>query len=199
MKFMLLLLTVALASCASNETRYQTNLNLISQDQYAEIIDSQMIHDQAYDGLYNTIDMKAVPLNSKVAMAQVDQTARQFMWDETKYSEEKTKAQQQLEKESQIFVSFFTPEKKHDDLAKNKTLWKIFIDVDGHRYEGKASKIKLLESEIKGLYSFHNKFSTPYQLSFPVAMKNIEGKSIRLTLTGPVGSSSVVFDSNVQK
>lgn len=193
MKLFTIVASFFLFACATPEKKYESQLNLISEDQYAEIIDTQMIHDQAYDGLYNTIDLKAVPLNSKISLAQVDQTARQYLWDEAKYSEEKSKAQQQLDKESQIFVSFFTPEKKHDDLAKNKTLWKIFIDVDGHRYEGKASKIKLLESEIKGLYSFHNKFSTPYQITFPVAMKNIEGKAIRLTLTGPVGSSSVVF------
>lgn len=196
MKLLILVVSTFLFACATPVKKYESQLNLISEDQYTEIIEKQMIHDQAYDGLYNTIDMKAVPLTSKVSLAQVDQTARQYLWDETKYNEERNKAQQQLDKESQIFVSFFTPEKKHDDLAKNKTLWKIFIDVDGHRYEGKASKIKLLESEIKGLYSFHNKFSTPYQITFPVAMKNIEGKAIRLTLTGPVGSSSVVFQPN---
>ncbi len=165
MKLYIIIASTFLFACTTPEKKYESQLNLISENQYAEIIDTQMIHDQAYDGLYNTIDMKTVPLNSKVSLAQVDQTARQYLWDETKYNEEKNKTQQKLDKESQIFVSFFTPEKKHDDLAKNKTLWKIFIDVDGHRYEGKASKIKLLESEIKGLYSFHNKFSTPYQNS----------------------------------
>lgn len=98
-----------------------------------------------------------------------------------------------MKKQTEVFVSFYTPEKKHDDLHKNQTLWKIFLDAGGKRYEGKAQKVKLLTSEVQGLYPFHNRFATPYTITFPVPTTALDGKEAKLTITGSVGSVAVVF------
>jgi len=84
--------------------------------------------------------------------------------------------------------------RKHDDFHKNQTLWKIFLDVDGKRHEGKTKKIKLLTEELQGIYQFHNRFSTPYSVVFPVPMKQIEAaKEVKITVTGPVGSATLEY------
>lgn len=195
MKLLSLFIIFALTiSCASKVVSPSPNIKLISESDYHDTVKRNSRHQQIYSGLYNSIDMTAAVLNTEVLEAQVDQMARVFIWDENKYTQEKATADGKLRKEAEIFVSFFTPERKHDDLNKNKTLWKIFLDVDGKRYEGKTTKIKLLTEEIQSLYPFHNRFSTPYSIVFPIPMKNIEkSNSIKLTITGPVGTTTVDF------
>ncbi len=183
----------ALESCTTKPLP-TFNLRLISEPDYVQIVKRNERHEQIYSGLYNAIDQTGAIINSEVSEAQVDQQARVFMWDENKYTQEKIKAEEKLRKESEFFVSFFTPDRKHDDLNKNKTLWKIFLDVDGKRFEAKVTKIKLLTEEVQSLYPFHNRFSTPYLMVFPVPMKQIEkSASIKLTITGPVGSTTLDY------
>lgn len=180
-------------ACQTSE-KTEHLLKLISESDYHTIIEENSYHKQLYSGFYNDMDLTGAILNSKVSNAQVDQLARLYQWDEAKYTQEKIKSDDKLKKETEFFVSFFTPEKKHDDLHKNKTLWKIFLDVDGKRFEGKVTKIKLVTEEIQGLYPFHNRFSTPYSIIFPISMKSIEtSDKIRLTITGPVASVSLDY------
>lgn len=195
MKFLSALIAFALTtSCASKMISSSPNLKLISESDYYSVIKRNSRHRQIYSGLYNSIDMTAAIINTDVSESQVDQMARMFIWDENKYTLEKAAADGKLQKEAEFFVSFFTPERKHDDLNKNKTLWKVFLDVNGKRYEGKTTKIKLLTEEVQSLYPFHNRFSTAYSIVFPVPMKNIEkSNSIKLTITGPVATATVDF------
>lgn len=125
--------------------------------------------------------------------AQLEYSATLYQWDEKKFLEEKGKMESRLSKESEIFMSFFTPERKNDDLSKKNTMWKIFLDVDGKRYEGKATKIKLQLAEIEALYPYHNRFYTPYTVVFPIAMKSIERRPLEVTVTGVVGSGTLKF------
>lgn len=182
------------SACTTTKDSIGSNINLISESDYQKVISENTRQKQIYSGLYNTMDLTATVLNSKVAAAQTDQMARLYIWDANKYTQEKVKADDKVTKETEFFVSFFTPERKHDDLHKNQTLWKIFLDAGGKRYEGKVKKIKLLTEEIQGMYSYHNRFSTPYSVVFPVASRDIENmKDIKLTITGPVGSATLEF------
>ena len=176
-----------------NTRELSTGLKVMTVDEYENIIDNNSDHKSMYDGLYNTLQLYATLINPTVARAQLDQNARLFLWDKEKFETEAKKAEEDLAKETKVFVSLYTPDRKHDDLNKSKTLWKFFLDVNGKRYEGKATKIKLLVTEIQGLYPYHTRFATPYNLTFPVSAKFIEKENIRLVMTGPVGSVSADF------
>jgi hypothetical protein len=181
-------------SCTTTKDAISPSIQLISESEFQNVLSSHTRQKQIYSGLYNSMDITATLITSKVAAAQMDQMARLYLWDENKYTQEKVKSEEKLKKETEFFVSFFTPERKHDDLHKNQTLWKIFLDVGGKRYEGKTKKIKLLTEEIQGIYAYHNRFATPYSVIFPVAVKNIESfKEIKMTVTGPVGSATLEF------
>lgn len=197
MKFLIMFALSALvftSACTTTKDSIGSNINLISESDYQKIISDNTKQKQIYSGLYNTMDLTATILNSRVSAAQTDQLARLYIWDANKYTQEKVKADDKVTKETEFFVSFFTPERKHDDLHKNQTLWKIFLDAGGKRYEGKVKKIKLLTEEIQGMYAYHNRFSTPYSVIFPIAARDIENlKDIKLTITGPVGSATLEF------
>ena len=72
-------------------------------------------------------------------------------------------------------------------------MWKIFLDVDGQRYEGKATKNKATLSEVQVMYPYHNRWSVPYIVTFPVATATVENKPATLTFTGAVSTSQLKF------
>ena len=192
-KFLVLIAAVTcLSACATRETT-STGLNIMTQDEAEKVIDRYSDTVEGYKGLYNTLQASATLHNTQVSMTLMDQKARVFQWDQGKYDAQRLVTQEKLAKETEIFLSFFTPEKKHDDLNKNPSVWKVFLDVNGHRYEGKATKIKLQTVEVHDLYSYHTRFATPYQLIFPISVRLVENYPSKLTLTGPVGSSTLNF------
>ena len=189
-----LILILLSSGCATRETT-SAGLQVATQSESEKVIDRFTDRIESYNGLYNTLQATATLHNTPVTIALLDQNARVFQWDQGKFDSQKLLSEEKQNKETEFFLSFFTPEKKHDDLNKNPSIWKIFLDVNGRRYEGKVQKIKLQTIELQGLYSFHNRFSTPYQVVFPVSVRLIENYNSKLTLTGPVGSATLNFAS----
>ncbi|MBO9665991.1 MAG: hypothetical protein J7501_04200 [Bdellovibrio sp.] len=192
MRYLFILAFLALSACATYEIT-PSGRALRTEDEYFEIVEDNSDRTTRYSGLYNVLEMQGTLLNTAVSEAQLDQQARYYLWDETKYNSEQTKRQESLNRETEIFLSFFTPERKNDDMDKNSTVWKTFLDVDGRRYEGRVTKLKKALPELTSLYPTHNRFFTPYSLVFPVPVKSIENKDIKLTVTGPVGSGVLHF------
>lgn len=193
MKYLILLLSLLATGCATRHLT-PTGLDVMSDSAYQTVINEYSDATERYSGLYNTITMRSTILNSKVLHAQMDQNARLYLWDKTKYDEETALVDKKMQTETNIFVSFYTPERKHDNLDRSKTLWKVFLDVNGRRYEGKAARIKKLEvTELQGIYAYHNSFSTPYFVTFPLSTLEVEKGQAKLTVTGPVGSATQTY------
>ena len=181
-----------LAGCASKEEN-PNGLSLISQMDYEKIIDASSRSDKKYSGLYNTMDLSTTLVSTRVAQAQLEQSARIYQWDKAKFQLEKNKSDEKLKDQTLIFLSFYTPESKNNDLHKPKTVWKIFFDTNGRRYEGKVTKLSDSPAEIRGLYPYYEKFATAYTISFPIATAEAEKQNSKLTITGPVDSATVEF------
>ena len=180
-----------LVSCAS--TSQNSSLSLSSEYDYTEVVEAATQKKQVYDGLVNVLDVRATLLNTNVSRLQVDQYAHMYQWDEKTFANEKAKTETNLSKQTDVFLSFFVPDRKHDDLAKSTSKWKIFLDVAGKRYEGTAKKVKTIFAEIKVLYPDHTRWSTPYMVTFPVPTSLVDNSSPKLTITGPVGSALLAF------
>jgi hypothetical protein len=181
-----------LVSCAS-QPRMSPNSNLISESDYYERIEKATRKQEHYDGLMNLLTYSATMLSNDVAQAQIDHQARLYQYDEAAYQNEKSKSLTDRAKQTDFFLSFFVPEKRYDDLAKKSTKWKIFLDVAGKRYEAKVSKMKNQLAELTQYYPNHTRWSTAYKLTFPISTSITEAGSPKLTITGPLTSSSVQF------
>lgn len=193
-KIFLVLFLFSTLSCATRLTT-PAGVPEISVGEYEDLIVKKSKKLEIYEGLYNKITVEATWLDSQVTEASLSHSARLSQWTEQKYKDEKTKAISRHAENTEFFVSFYTPERRHNDLSQNKTLWKIFLDVNGQRYEGKATKVKLLLTEIQVLYPYHNRWSVPYVISFPVATSLIENKRAILTFTGAVASPQLIYNS----
>lgn len=193
-KFLMIIIagSVVAFSCAS-QLKTQTGVPEISASDYSDVLKSKTKKIEIYDGLYNILTVQATWLDSQVTEASLSQSARISQWNEYLYKEERSKKINKNAESTEFFVSLYTPERKHSDLAKTKNLWKIFLEVDGQRYEGKATKVKLLLSEVQALYPYHNRWSVPYIVSFPIATALVESKAAVLTFTGAVGSAQLTY------
>lgn len=160
---------------------------------HTEVIEKNSTGDSEFAGLYNTFELKATVLNSQVREALIQRQAEYYQWDSAQLSSEREKSLQENSSEAAVFVSFSTPERRNDNLADKKTIWRIFLDVGGKRYVGQAKKDRRLIAELQSLYPFHTRWNTPYMFTFPVAMSAIETESIKLTVTGPLGSRVLEF------
>lgn len=192
-RFLLLLCVVMSTTHCASTIVNREGLVVITQSEYQKRIEPYTKRIETYQGLINTLHMTATLLNNSVVDSQLLNSGRMYQWSPEQLEKERVKTQESMAQQTQIFVSLYTPERKHDDLHKNKTLWKIFLDSQGRRYEGKATKMKLLTNEIQALYPEHTRFGTPYMISFPVAVKDIEGAPVKFTLTGTVDSVSLEF------
>ncbi len=179
-------------SCAS-QLKTQAGVPEVSISDYDHIIESKTKKIEVYDGLYNILTVQGTWLDSQVTEASLSHSGRIFQWNEQIYKEERAKKINRNAESTEFFISIYTPERKHADLSKAKNLWKIYLEVNGQRYEGKATKVKLMLSEIQALYRYHNRWSTPYVISFPVATALVENKPATLTFTGAVGAAQLSF------
>lgn len=166
----------------------------ISAADYEALVIKKTKKIEVYDGLYNKLTVAATWLDSEMTEGSLAHSTRLAQWEEPKYREEKNKAIMKHSESTEFFVSFYTPERKHADLSPTKALWKIYLDVNGQRYEGKATKVKGLLSEIQATYPQHNRWSVPYIVSFPVATAITEKKPAVLTFTGAVSSAQLKFE-----
>jgi hypothetical protein len=162
---------------------------------HVEVIEANSSGDSEFAGLYNTFELKATILNTPVREALVQRQAEYYQWDPAQVSSEREKATQENSAEAAVFISFSTPERRNDNLADKKSIWRIFLDVGGRRYVGQAKKDRRLIAEIQALFPFHTRWNTPYLLSFPVGMSAIENQTMKLTVTGPLGSRVLEFST----
>ncbi|CAN5452554.1 hypothetical protein BH10BDE1_BH10BDE1_07200 [soil metagenome] len=203
------ILTLALTACASisNEPSDGTTVNARSPLEaegpynlrvpkaHTAIIEDNSAGDSQFTGLYNTFEIKATILNSEVREALIRRQAQYYQWDQAQQNTEREKAIQELSSEATVFLSFSTPERKNDNMADKKSIWRVFLDVGGRRYVGQAKKDRRLIAELQALFPFHTRWNTPYMLTFPVGMTAIESQTMKLTLTGPLGSRVLEFRS----
>lgn len=174
--------------------------SLRSEGEYFDALDKSSRKEKVYHGLYAVMEYSASLLTNDVSRLQVDQNARIYQWNSEQYGAEKSKVENLLSAQTDVFLSFFTPETKNNDLHKPKTNWRVFLDANGRRYEGKVQRLKAQSmAETAVLYPLHNRWSTPYKITFPVPTSLIEATDAKLTLTGPVGSSSVDFKAVEKK
>lgn len=190
----LIVLSLFLSACATYETT-PGGRKILSENEYFNVIDENTDKATRYSGIYNLLDIQGTMLNSKVLSAQMDQLTRIYQWDDKKFLEEKSKNESRLNKESELFLAFYTPERKSDDLSKSNTQWRVFLDVAGKRLEGKVTKIKIAAPELISLYPSYNRFYTPYSVIFNTPMRSIEGQAMKITVTGAVGSASINFNN----
>lgn len=164
-----------------------------SQAAYEADIDKFSDGQAAYSGFYNAFEYRATLLNVPVRQALLRRQSRQYQWDREKYLSEKDRLDKESAAQTSVFLSFYTPDRENDNLGGAKAIWRVYLDVGGQRYEGKAKKWKALLVEIQTLYPYHTRWNSAYMVTFPIATSAVETQASTITITGPLGTKTVRF------
>lgn len=176
--------------CAAKDIKYP-NIPVISETDYENKLDQNTQKKEVYSGFHNILTFTATLNDGPMMDAQLAKQAEAYQWNETTYQKQKTEMTADLGNKTQVFLSFFTPEKKQNNLSQKSTTWKIYLDIGSQRYEGTATKLKTAYEDLVLIYSYHNKWSTPYKIEFPVGANTIGNQKVKFTITGAVGEGTV--------
>jgi len=190
--FLALLSTIVVSSCVTRLPTPQ-GIKEISTSEYETVVENKTKKTEVYDGFYNKLTVQATKLDAEMTESLMAYSAKLSQWNLEKYKEEKNKLIENHSTQTEFFMSFYTPERKHDDLSTKQTSWKVYLDVGGQRYEGKATKVKSLFLDLEAIYPHHNRWSTPYMVTFPVATATTESQKMTITVTGPLATTQLNF------
>lgn len=195
-----LVLALSLSACSSKEVAKENAdpspvTSAESDNGYGRQIEKYSDGEAEYAGFYNNFEYKATILNSMVRSAMLGKQSNYYQWDREKLTNEREKSDKDMSQETTIFLSFFTPDRKNDNLTDQKTIWRVYLESGGRRYSGKAKKVRSLLAELQVLYPYHTRWNTPYLVTFPVPTNAIETQASTLTVTGPLGTRTVKFPS----
>ncbi|MES2767996.1 MAG: hypothetical protein V4596_02530 [Bdellovibrionota bacterium] len=165
----------------------------VADNNYYSLVKDYSDRAEFYSGFMNVFQIHATILNQKVLEAQVEKKASSFNWSDTQKSEDMAKITNSLRGETTVFVSFYTPENKLNNLDSPSSIWRVFLDVNNKRYVGSVSTYVGFANEAQLFYPYHTIFGKGYLVRFPVPMMNIQDYPMSLTVTGTIGSDTIKF------
>ena len=192
--FTALLVSFFNLGCASTaQNPANDSADIMSDNVYEAIIGRNTAKTDQYSGFYQTFQADITILNSEVQNAVLKRKAGFLQWDDGQLRSEQEKAQQEAAAYSKFFMRFYTPDNEYDDFHKGKTIWRVYLEYGGSRFEGKVSKVSDKFVEVKNTFPHFNRFSTPYEISFNIPMNTIENGSSKVILTSSLGSAEFKF------
>jgi hypothetical protein len=160
-------------------------------DSYIKVIESYSAGEVEYVGAYNHFNFRATMMNSTIQNAVIERKAALYLWDEVKKQQELAAMQIDNPTTTKVFMSFYTPDRRDDNLSTPKSIWALYLETSQGRYTGVAKRVRTSPTELMTLYPSHNRFTTAYFVEFPVSLASVEGQTLKLTVTGPLGTKSV--------
>lgn len=197
MKSIIFILTIVLviSGCASSpetESPVVIGTRMNSAD-YQKLVSNHTKREQKYDGFYNTLDVSATFLNSDVQTAILQKKAETLQWQNATAQAEREKLFQQNSNSTQFFVSFFIPTRRLNNLDKPDSVWKVYMEVGGQKYEGQATKNKEALETLQATYPQHSRWSIPYIVSFKIPLSQVEKQTVKLVFASSVAQSALQF------
>jgi hypothetical protein len=188
--FVFIFMFVIQTSCTTqSHIKSDIPLPKIKPDQYAKLISNNTKKDSKYDGFQNLYEVSATLLSTEIKLAQLDRIRFYQSWDPIQVSEERERYLQRMSSESEFFLSYFSPQKDLRKLHSGKTPWKIYLEVNGKRYEGRIKKYLNNKAQVNTLFPHHSRWSKAYLAVFKVPTEAIENSSNKFIFTSSAGKS----------
>jgi hypothetical protein len=187
--------------CAHTSESQKSNVAIgskMDEKSYVALIAKNTRHDIQYEGFYNKFEVSAMFFNSEVQTAILQKKSDVLQWDQKQAQTEREKLFQENSNQTRFEISFFTPSGRLNDLHKGNSIWKIYLEAGGQRYEGHAMKNNGKLEDLREIYPHHNRWSTAYDVTFNVPLSLVEksksenGK-VELVITSTQGTSRLSY------
>ena len=163
--------------------------------EYINKIENHSAGDKQFSGLYHNFEFRSTVLTHDISRTIHDRLNQFYDWDEQEAQEKLNERMSKLEDTTLLWLSFFTPDRKNDNLANKISIWKIYLEAGDQRYEGRPYKANTNHDEAQALFPYHSRWATPYYVEFPVPTAQVENSDLKLVITGPLGRREVSFPS----
>jgi hypothetical protein len=180
-------------ACAHQSLPVTDGVTPLERNEYNEIIRKATVKTTHYAGLYQTFQADMTILSSEVQTAILRQRAYFLQWDQKQFQSEREKMLQENSAYSKFFLRFFSPEHEYDDLHKGKTIWRVYLEMNNQRFEGKVKKMTEKFVELQTIFPHMDRFSTPYEITFNVPMATVERNDCKVILTSSLGNAQYAF------
>jgi hypothetical protein len=182
-----------MGACATSPTPKDAPSELKAAPDYRETISHHSQFVRKYDGIYEVYRARATFLTPECREAILNQQASYLSWDSRKMQAERERNSQEMSSQTQFFIQLYTPDVEYNDLGKYNSIWKIYLVIDGHRFEGKAKKMHGKPIEFQAVYPEYDSFSRPYLLTFNVATTDAIRHDVKLVLASTLGVAEFNF------
>jgi hypothetical protein len=162
-------------------------------DQYVLTIDQYSVGDVEYEGAYNNFRFRATLMNTVVQQAYMEKKKEVYQWNEEKRVLMLQKMQSTNPSQTMVFMSFFTPLRQDDNMSTAKSIWSVYLQTSQGRFEGKAIKNRDNRTELYLMFPYHQRYSSGYEITFPVPLSQVENEETSLTVAGPLGTKTIKF------
>jgi hypothetical protein len=187
-------LLITLGACSSTPKVSEVTVGpRLEQKEYASLVEKYTVSDKQYDGFYAKFEVYATLLNTDVQTAVLQKTMDTLQANSLTAQKEREKLFQENSNSTKVFLSFFTPTRRVNDLAKGNTLWKIYLEANGEKYEGKATKRSTPYEALVMMFPHHSRWAIPYDVTFPVPLSAVEKSDSYFIITSSLGSTRMKF------
>lgn len=161
---------------------------------FDELIAQNTRQNQKYDGFYNKFEAHATFLNSEVQTALLQKKSEVLNWDAKQIQTERERLFQENSNQTKFSMSFFTPSVRLNDLHKKTSIWRVYLDVGGKRYDGKVMRRNGTFEDIQALFNYHTRWDIAYDVVFSLPLSGVEGQGpISFVLTSTQGTAALTF------
>ena len=182
-------------ACSQTPIENSSLVQPLGENEYAAIVRKHTSRTNQYSGFYQTFQADVTILSTEVLTAGLRQRAHFMQWDQTQYQSERDRTMQDAAAYAKFFMRFYSPESDYDDFHKGKSIWKVYLEYGGSRFEGKVKKLTEKFVEVQNLYPHVDRFSSNYELTFSVPMTTVENGPGKIILTSSLGSAEFKFPS----
>lgn len=165
----------------------------VQKGNYARLIDSASQATKKYSGFHQAFEATVTPLNREVQMAVLEKRAEVLRWTPAQLESALREANEKRLTHSYFFLRFFTPDPDYNDLNKPDSIWKVYLILGGQQYEAQIKKDFSKLVELKSIYPYFDRFSTGYDLEFPVGQAALADNEYQIIVTSSLGKAEFTF------
>ena len=162
------------------------------RSEYLKVIRRNSAGDSQFAGIYKNFEFRSTLFTHDVSLAIHKRLKQYYEWSEEESSQKLSKRMEEMNNKTKIWLSFYTPNGKDDNLSNKSSIWKIYLLNQGHRYEGKPYPANANLNATKALIPYHSRWTTAYYVDFPIPTNQLNGP-VKLIITGPLGRREVSF------
>lgn len=186
------------AGCSTTDVKSDANVGpRLTDVEYRTQIEKNTRAEQTYQGFYNTLDVRVVFINSDVQTAILQKTADALQWDMTTAQAEREKMFQENSNSTKFFMSLYVPTRRLNNLEKPNTIWKVYLEYNGEKFEGRVKKKKEPFEALQATFPAHTRWAFPYEVTFDTPLGAVEGQELKFTITSSVAQATLTFPARL--